>query len=89
MDQVKIVSGPSREEMFDSLRLFKERRRVEFVLDDSRNSQFSTFCSIVSIQAEDGSGQSWNLDGYAEDGLRFQAYYRTDKRTGIWRPKTN
>lgn len=42
---------------------------------------------ILSVQAEDGSGESWNIEGYVTDGpmkaKKFAGYYRTDRRTGF------
>jgi hypothetical protein len=69
-----IKAGPSREELFDCLRLFNEHRHVEFTLQASmedvdpwRNP--NTYClkaKVFSISAEDGSGHSWIL------GVTFQ-----------------
>ena len=57
---IQITSGPSREELFDGLRLFSEKRQVGFLIVD--NGRQMTLPTIMqSIQAEDGSGQSWNI----------------------------
>lgn len=57
---IQIVNGPSREELFDGLRLFAEKREVGFmIVDNGRQMTLPTI--LQSIQAEDGSGQSWNL----------------------------
>jgi hypothetical protein len=57
---INITGGPSREELFDGLRLFAESREVPFLIVN--NGRQVTLTGIIqSIQAEDGSGQSWNI----------------------------
>lgn len=57
---IQITSGPSREELFDGLRLFAEKREVGFNIED--NGRLLTLPVIMQgIQPEDGSGQSWNV----------------------------
>lgn len=57
---IEISNGPSREELFDGLRLFSEKRQVGFlIIDNGRQMTLPTI--MQSIQAEDGSGQSWNI----------------------------
>ena len=57
---IAITNGPSREELFDGLRLFSEKRLVPFQVIKNENEKY--FAVIIhSIEAEDGSGQSWNL----------------------------
>lgn len=84
----QIVHGPSKEELFDSLRLLREKRFVEFVCKGEivgRACKITRACRITGIKAEDGSGESWLLDGYCDgDSRKFAAYYRTDKRAGRW-----
>ncbi len=57
---INITGGPSREELFDGLRLFAESREVSFLIV-SNGRQVTLTGIIQSIQAEDGSGQSWNI----------------------------
>lgn len=57
---IQITSGPSREELFDGLRLFAEKREVGFSIED--NGRLLTLPVIMQgIYPEDGSGQSWNV----------------------------
>jgi hypothetical protein len=69
-----VKAGPSREELFDCLRLFNEHRHVEFTLEagmedcdpwDNPN-RYCLKAKVLSISAEDGSGHSWIL------GVTFQ-----------------
>ncbi len=58
IESIVITSGPSREELFDGLRLFSEKRYVEFKL--KHREETITISSIIQgIEPEDGSGQSW------------------------------
>lgn len=61
--QIQITNGPSREELFDGLRLFAEKREVSFIVVDN-GRQMTLPATMRSIQAEDGSGHSWNITGY-------------------------
>jgi hypothetical protein len=57
---IEITNGPSREELFDGLRLFSEKRPTPFqAVKNGKEKYFAVF--IHSVEAEDGSGQSWNL----------------------------
>lgn len=56
----KIINGPSREELFDALRLFDNRRSVVFTLRDVNTEEiFELQCWVQGIELEDGSGHSW------------------------------
>jgi len=58
--KIEITNGPSREELFDGLRLSNEERLVPFqVIKNGKEKYFAVI--IHSIETEDGSGQSWNL----------------------------
>lgn len=65
LSEMKIVSGPSREELFDGLRLFSEKRLVKFVVENNGETVVLP-TRMHSIQAEDGSGQSWNICFFVE-----------------------
>lgn len=54
-----IIEGPNREDLFDSLRLFKEGRIVEFTLESGAKMELV----VTGISIEDGSGQSWLIEG--------------------------
>lgn len=58
---IAITSGPSREELFDGLRLFAEKRQVGFTIEDNGRKIILPF-TMRKIEAEDGSGHSWNLE---------------------------
>lgn len=59
---IEISNGPSREELFDGLRLFSEKRLVPFlVLKNGIEKYFAVIIHSIEAEAEDGSGQSWNL----------------------------
>ncbi|MEI7451776.1 MAG: hypothetical protein WCK37_01080 [Candidatus Falkowbacteria bacterium] len=58
---ILIANGPSREELFDGLRLFTEKRVVNFIIED--NGRQMTLPAIMQgISPEDGSGQCWNIN---------------------------
>jgi hypothetical protein len=57
---IQIANGPSREELFDGLRLFAEKREVGFVIEHN-GTQLTLPVIMQGIQSEDGSGQSWNI----------------------------
>ncbi|MCX6756140.1 MAG: hypothetical protein NTX85_02280 [Candidatus Nomurabacteria bacterium] len=56
---IQILNGPSREELFDGLRLFAEKREVGFNLE-SNGREITLPFIMQSIEPEDGSGNSWN-----------------------------
>lgn len=77
---VEILSGPSREELFDGLRLFAEKRTVDFVVRKEKSKfiiSLTLSTTIQSIQAEDGSGQSWNIifNVYTEELFKLAYSY--------------
>ncbi len=68
---IEITNGPSREELFDGLRLFSEKRLIPFCVKMNEKERFLAVI-IDSIQAVDdgsteyhASGHSWNLTCYA------------------------
>ena len=86
-----LVDGPSKFDLM--LSLFDKGRKVSF--KDEMGMRY--IATISMIQAEDGSGESWNLNGSTElvppgrplgcgpeHPLRyhFVGYFRTDKRRG-------
>ena len=56
--RIEIINGPSREELFDGLRLFAEKRAVGFVIENN-GREMTPIVWMHSIEAEDGSGHSW------------------------------
>lgn len=57
---IEITNGPSREELFDGLRLFAEKRLIAFSV---KKNEIEKYVAVIikSIQIGDPSGQSWNL----------------------------
>ena len=91
--QYLITAGPSREELFDALRLRDEGRTVWFTLDkvnpDTTTSSVNVVASfhVESIGAEDGNPKSWLVrlvsEGQLLGGkLGFNVSYDTTRRTG-------
>lgn len=65
---IQITNGPSREDLFDGLKLHAEKRLIPFgitrVGEEPRKKGEESFLVtlIQSIEAEDGSGESWNIN---------------------------
>ena len=57
---IEITNGPSREELFDGLKYTAEKRLVPFSCNVNDIDRFLAGL-VTSIQAEDGSGESWNI----------------------------
>jgi len=74
--------------------LFRGKREyddVDFKVECRGIKPFLMQCSINMVQTEDGSHESWNIEGYAKypqkmalskKRLRFKAYYNTLRRAG-------
>lgn len=60
MKTIQITNGPSKEELFDGLRLVSEKRLVPFCFEREGGEGFAAVL-IHSIAAEDSSGHSWNI----------------------------
>lgn len=89
----KIVDGPSREELFDSLRLGTGEIGFVFeqnALKGSMVKPVKLTGRILGITLEDGSSQSWMLDFLANkiDGrplkgsTNLRLYFQTTRREG-------
>ena len=84
----EIVSGPSREEMFDSLRLFKKKMPVEISYRGENNRVEKIKVQINQIAAEDGSGDSWICRGYNSEAIAtcnhsyIEFHFHTQTRKG-------
>ena len=88
---VEVVNGPSKDglkaALFDRERI-RSPRRVEFTLKDG----FQHEVVVTSVEAEDGSGESWNVRGHAYMKLpgaktpppprHIQMYFHTGRRKG-------
>lgn len=90
-DREKILSGPSREELFDALRLINERRSVTFTWGNNLVGSRIVNVHILSLIAEDGSGDKWlgtaRMDSIQVQG-NFDFFYDSKSRKGwidrIW-----
>ena len=96
MRTINIINGPSREELFDGLRLHSENRLVPFKIKTRGGTEVILQAIINRIEAEDASGQSWNLrlhfneDVFTKGAVPelcnmlngLKAYFSTKKRTG-------
>ena len=74
-----VVGGPSKFDLM--LSLFdgnkQPRRTVEFQLEGVRDT---ITAGITMVQQEDGSGESWNVEGWTT--FNIKAYYCTRDRKG-------
>lgn len=88
-----VTDGPSREEIFDALRLFNEQRYVNFVLaDQSVAHPQSLPAKIMGIRPEDGSGHNWLLtvtfrkaspsSFWIGNTDTYELYYSSKRRSG-------
>lgn len=81
-----IVNGPSREQLFDALRLIAEKRTVMVTWIRPDREREITNIVLNSLQAENGDGQSWNATGYdvdpGEGDMNLTFYIDTKSRTG-------
>jgi hypothetical protein len=80
---ITIHAGPSREELFDALRLRHESRLVEFTVTDRKDKMRAV---IDSIGVESGDGESWILE-VSYRGVRLEGYYHSKRREGVFRQK--
>ena len=77
-EHINIVGGPGKFELM--LALF-EGREIIFNLEGG----YKRTVSLDALQREDGSNQSWNLDGYIVGTFqRFHAYYTTRGNHGVY-----
>jgi hypothetical protein len=87
----QIVAGPSKADLQDAL--FKKgddghSRKVKFTILTPNN--FVVEASVSSVEAEDGSRESWNIIGYAlnvttqrKSAPKLKIYFTTHRRTGV------
>lgn len=91
--QYTITAGPSRELLFDALRLRHEGKTVEITIEvepenPQRRAQYFQFEAQVNMLGiEDGSGNHWFFTLESPPGLfykcgRVEGYIDTTRRTG-------
>ena len=89
----KIVNGPSKFDLMNGL--FLKDHIVQFtIVRSNRTQSFQIILDIKVnlIEAEDGSRESWIIEGYWDthdnvynrDWKMFHAYYNGRDRTGIF-----
>ncbi len=76
-ENYEIGNGPSKFDL--SVALFR-REPVSFTLQ----SGSKVVVTINRVQAEDGSAESWNIDGFVngQEGREFRAYWHTGRSHG-------
>lgn len=88
---LRITDGPNKYDLM--LALFDrhyEPRPVTFSCEHEvtkPNPQFGKLTKVVTLHItqvgiEDGSGQSWLIEGQDCDGRHYSGWYRTDTRQG-------
>jgi hypothetical protein len=88
---IEITNGPSKEELFDGLRLHAEKRLVPFCIEKDKKEKYVAVI-INFIQAEDGSGHSWNLMFYINKHFVSELFFidkPEKKETGVVAKKVN
>lgn len=83
MSGVSITNGQSKFDLMQALLVRKPvRPSFNFTLEDNKTI---VCCMVDSVESEDGSGESYNIEGWvASRRKKFKAYYRTDDRTGTY-----
>lgn len=81
---VRIANGPEKDKLFNSLKegYLSEQSYVSFIVPEAKIRQIDV--AIVSIQQEDGSGNSWNIEGFVRSGNEIKGYYNSLTRTGTF-----
>ena len=81
-----VVGGPSKFDLMLSLFDGNQtpRRTVDFQLEGKK---YPISVAILGVQQEDGSGESWNIEGllwdkHHSEGYKVKGYYVTKGRAG-------
>ena len=85
LGKISIKKGPSREELFDALRLCGEKRKVIFTIHDDDGRPVELKCGISMLRPEDGSGLRWLIEVYTHLNntiVTGSGYYDTVSRQG-------
>ena len=72
-NQFPVIGGPSKFDLSNALFAWNPRRPVVFDANCPVGTSFKVY--VLSVQAEDGSGESWNIEGRVGEVKR-------DKRVG-------
>lgn len=84
----QITNGPSKFNLM--LALFDivngKQREVSFMVNSKHSRDEQYIVQINSVGAEDGSRESWIIEGWVKNvphhSPHFKMYYRTDNREG-------
>ncbi len=71
--QFHVIGGPSKFDLSNALFAWNPRRPVVFDANCPVGTRFEVY--VMSVQAEDGSGEGWNIEGRVGEVKR-------DKRAG-------
>ena len=85
--QWTIIGGPSREELFDALRLHHEEREVTFTVTPNCNvGNLVLRVRVEELGVEDGSGNNWLFKVYDRQSIlgsmSLHGYINTRTREG-------
>lgn len=77
-----IVSGPAKDALAAALVNSSNAKPVTVafgLVHDPKTAPTTVNVRILSVQAEDGSGESWNIEGYLVAAVHrtFKCYYST------------
>lgn len=86
-----IVNGPSKHVLIDCFKYSYDpvgEINLDFKIEICKGLTYLVLNNfhIITIQHEDGSGESFNLSGWCEEHGRdyeFKAYYNTRRREGV------
>ena len=85
LNRYNIISGPSADRLFDSLKYAYDSRakvRVKFTIKKTGDSCAQKVSVVIGgISHEDNSGSSFNITGYLGN-KRFEGHYNSNKRGG-------
>lgn len=82
-----IIAGPSREQLFDALRLHAEGRKTSFTLIIGEHGSWPWSASILSIEAEGVTGDDWIIEASISLDSKTQLVsgrYSTSTRKGYF-----
>jgi hypothetical protein len=69
-NQFPVIGGPSKFDLSNALFAWNPRRPVIFNANCPIGTEFEVY--VMSVQAEDGSGESWNIEGKVGEVKRLK-----------------
>lgn len=89
LNTMRVLNGPSKFDLMLSLFDGNQhpRRTVSFQIEGFKKE---VTVAITSVQQEDGSGESWNWEGFLRfapetKAIRTKGYFSTKHRTGYFK----